>query len=170
MAAGRPRKPTALHLLNGNPSKIPDLELRFAQEPQFDAYEPGNVPDPPDHLPDIAKECWRENAPALAAQRLLTVADLKAFESYCVGYWAFRQCLSEAQRVGTLVYKPHAKTKPNSTYLDLLPQARALKEYAKMMLEHAREFGMTPASRGRMVSPEAKAEEDEMAALLRSVK
>ena len=30
---GRPRKPTAVHLLNGNPSKIADLEARAAAEP-----------------------------------------------------------------------------------------------------------------------------------------
>lgn len=168
--AGRPRKPTALHVLNGNPSKIPDLEMRFAQEPQFEPFTAGTVPDPPEHLPDLAKDCWRENAAPLASQHLLTVVDLKALESYCIAYWAMRQCLAEAARVGTLVYKPHAKTQPNSTYLDLLPQARAIKEYAKMMLEHAREFGMTPASRGRMVSPDARAEEDEMAALIRGAR
>ena len=31
---GRPRKPTALHLLNGNPSKLPDLDQRAASEPK----------------------------------------------------------------------------------------------------------------------------------------
>lgn len=170
MGAGRPRKPTAMHVLNGNPSKIPDLEMRYAQEPQFEPFTPSTCPLPPEHLPEVAKECWTANAPVLAAQRLLTVADLNALEGYCVSYWAYRQCLDEVKKVGTLVYRPHAKTRPESTYLDLLPQARAVKEFLKATLEFAREFGMTPASRGRMVSPEAKEEEDAMARLIRNAR
>jgi phage terminase small subunit len=37
----------------------------------------------------------------------------------------------------------------------------------KTMIEIAREFGMTPAARGRMTLPEDKEAEDEMERLLR---
>lgn len=159
-----------MHILNGNPSKIPDLEAKFASEPQFERYTAQNVPPPPAHLPDLAQQCWAINAPLLAEQHLLTAVDLGALEAYCVAYWAYRRCLDDVKKVGTLVYKPHAKTRPDTNYLDLLPQARAIKEWLKAQLEFAREFGMTPAARGRMVSPEAKEEEDEMAQLIRNAR
>jgi len=82
--AGRPRKPTALHVLNGNPSKIVNLDQRAAAEPKPLEIAPDAVPEPPEYMPDSAKECWRENAPMLAATHLLTVADLKALEAYCM--------------------------------------------------------------------------------------
>jgi P27 family predicted phage terminase small subunit len=170
LPAGRPRKPTAEHLMNGNPSKIKDLEQRYAQEPTFDLYTPSTVPDPPDFMPDLAKECWRENAPLLAAQRLFTKADAEALMVFCITYWAWRKCVEDAVKVGALVYKPHAKTQPGSTYLDMLPQVRGMLQFGKALLDSAREFGKTPSARGRMVSPEAKQEEDEMMQLLRKVK
>ncbi len=164
---GRPRKPTALHLLNGNPSKIPDLDRRAAAEPKPREIAPDAVPEPPEYLPETAKACWRENARMLAALRLLTVADLKALEAYCVMYANFQKMAESLAKANMLVYKPHAATQPGSVYLDELPQSRMVRAYAKEMREWAREFGMTPAARGRMVLPEAQSEVDEMERLLR---
>jgi P27 family predicted phage terminase small subunit len=110
--AGRPRKPTALHLLNGNPSKIPDLERRAAMEPKPREIAPDAVPEPPEYLPEAAQECWRENAPMLATTHLLTVADLKALEAYCMMYANFRRMASDLTKANMLVYKPHAATQP----------------------------------------------------------
>jgi phage terminase small subunit len=42
-----------------------------------------------------------------------------------------------------------------------------LRAYGKEMRDWAREFGMTPAARGRMVLPDAQGEVDEMERLLR---
>lgn len=108
---GRPKKPTALHLLNGNPSKIPDLDRRAAAEPHPMEIAPGAVPEPPEYMPEAAKECWRENAPMLAATHLLTVADLKALEAYCIMYANFRKMAGDLAKANMLVYKPHAATR-----------------------------------------------------------
>lgn len=170
MPAGRPRKPTAIHVLNGNPSKIPDLETRFAQEPQFEQYTPQNVPPPPKRLLKVGAECWKVNTPMLAAQHLLTQADLAMLEVYCDTWEKYCRVNDEINRVGSMVYKPHARTQPNSTYLDTLPQVRLRAQLSKQLLEISREFGMTPAARGRMISPEAKEEEDAMARLIRGAR
>lgn len=167
LPAGRPRKPTALHILNGNPSKISNLEMQYANEPQFDAYDSNNLPKPPAFLPTLSKRCWRENVPVLASQGLLTKADLDILAAYCAAYYVWRSCLEDLKKVGSMIYRPHSATQPQSTYLDVLPQVRGLNTAAKQMLELAREFGMTPAARGRMVVPGAKKEEDEMERLLR---
>ena len=165
---GRPKKPTAIHLLNGNPSKISNLEAKAAAEPHPTEYTPGNVPEPPDYLPEDAKQCWQINAPMLAGMRLLTVADLIALEAYCMNYAAFRKLARDLSAANLLmVYRPHAATQPNSQYLDVVPQARELRAFSKEMREWGREFGMSPAARGRMVLPEEKEAEDEMEQLLR---
>ena len=164
--AGRPRKPTQIHILAGNPSKIPDLEQRAAREPK-----PPEVmaPKPPTYLPAIAKKCWRENAALLSRCHLLTEADLGALEAYCMAYALYRQAIAE-QDGHSLVYRPQEGTQPDSKYLDERPQSRAIRAYMKEMRDWAREFGMTPAARGRMELPEADQPADEMEQLLRGVK
>lgn len=173
MPAGRPRKPTELHLIAGNPSKIKDLEQKRAQEVKYEAYTPETVPRPPEWMDESAKECWRENAPVLASNRLLTAADLNTLAGYCVTWAAWKSCAEDTQAFregnGTLVYRPHSTTQPGSTYLDLLPQVRGMMQLSKLLMEYAREFGMTPSSRGRLVIPEAKTETDEMEKLLRGM-
>lgn len=164
---GRPRKPTALHILNGNPSKIPDIDQRYAQEVRPSEFSPDSVPAPPEYLPEVAKECWRENSKMLAAINLLTVADLAAFEAYCMTYELYRKSAGDLIKAGTLVYKPHSKTQPGSQYLDEVPQSRIFRAYSKELREWAHEFGMTPAARGRMVQKGADGEVDEMEKLLR---
>ena len=153
--------------MNGNPSKIADLEASAAAEPHPMEFTPSTVPDPPEYLPDAAKECWRENAAMLATLHLLTIADLKSLEAYCITYAYFRRMASDLAKVNVLVYKPHAATQPGSVYLEELPQSRMLRAYGKEMRDWSREFGMTPAARGRMVLPESKSEADEMERLLR---
>lgn len=73
-----------VHILNGNPFKVPDLEMRFAQEPQFEEFTASNPPRPHKSVKGKhARACWREVAPVLAGQRLLTHADIHALAAYC---------------------------------------------------------------------------------------
>jgi P27 family predicted phage terminase small subunit len=162
MPAGRPKKPTAVHMLNGNPSKIPNLEQKYDQEVKFDLYTLETLPPAPAWMSARAKACWDECVSFLAAQKLLSVADLMLLEQYCVCYDKWRQNVEELDRVGTTVYK----SKTGSAYLQSLPQLFNSTSLGKQLLAIAREFGMTPAARGRMISPEAKEEEDDMERLL----
>ncbi|NLD95616.1 MAG: phage terminase small subunit P27 family, partial [Synergistaceae bacterium] len=74
---GRKPKPTALKLLEGDRGK--------GRRP-LNKNEPippeGAIKCPSWLLPEAKKE-WKRLAPALEAMRVLTVADLKAFEGYC---------------------------------------------------------------------------------------
>ena len=163
---GRPKKPTQVHILAGNPSKIADLDRRAAAEPKPLAV---SAPKPPTYLPKAAKRCWKENAALLSRCRLLTEADLGALEGYCMAYALYRQAVDELDGK-SLVYRPQAGTQPDSEYLDERPQSRIIRAYMKEMRDWAREFGMTPAARGRMELPEADQPTDEMEQLLRGVK
>lgn len=160
---GRPRKPTALHVLNGNPSKISNLDEKYASEPRPPEYMPENIPPVPARFSQVGKECWIETATFLSRLRLLTVADIRQLELYCSAYEKYRACEELINAAQTQFYKPYAG---NNAVMEL-PHGSAMRAYMKTMLEIAREFGMTPAARGRMVLPEDKEAEDDMERLLR---
>lgn len=160
---GRPRKPTALHLVNGNPSKIPNLEEKFAAEPKPMMVSPDALPPPPECLTQTGAEVWRENTAFLSRMKVLTVADLQLLEMYCVAYEGYRGCWKMIRDANTQFYKPYA----GSNCVQELPHGGTMRSYMKVMIEISREFGMTPAARGRMTLPEDKEAEDEMERLLR---
>lgn len=164
MPRGRPPKPTHLHLINGNPSKIPDLEARMEREPQPEKITAENVPKPPSHLPPKAKKCWVENAANLAAVGLLTQVDLGMLEVYCAHYAVYMTCQADIKRHKAVVYERETKYGSEET---ALPQVRMMQQAQHGMLEVAREFGMTPSARGRLVVPGQTSAEDEMERLLR---
>ena len=72
MPAGRPPKPIALRVLQGNPGRrpIPQIQPEPAPAP----------PDPPAGLPRRVAELWRRYAPILAARGCLTVLDTLKLE------------------------------------------------------------------------------------------
>lgn len=72
---GRPRKPTALKLLQGNPGKRPLPK----NEPH-----PKVGCDPPPWLPLDARVEWKRLAPGLLRYRLLTELDGDAFAALCM--------------------------------------------------------------------------------------
>lgn len=160
---GRPRKPTALHVLNGNPSNIKDLDEKYASEPRPPEYTPETIPPPPARFSDVGKQCWIETATFLSRLRLITVADIRQLEAYCSAYEKYRACEDLLNVAQTQFYKPYS----GSNMVVELPHGSTMRAYMKTMIEIAREFGMTPAARGRMVLPEDKEAEDEMEKLLR---
>jgi P27 family predicted phage terminase small subunit len=160
---GRPKKPTALHVLNGNPSNIKNLEEKYESEPRPQEYTPDNIPPPPDRLTTVGRECWIDTATFLSRLHLLTVADVRMLELYCTAYEKYRACDELINKAGTQFYQPYAG---NKAVMEL-PHGTTMRAYMKTMTELSREFGMTPAARGRMTLPEDKEAEDEMERLLR---
>lgn len=160
---GRPKKPTAIHVLNGNPSKIANLEEKYDAEPRPMAVLPEALPPPPIHLSVIGASIWNENAAFLSRMKVLTVADLQLLEIYCVAYDSYRKCEEAMKKAKTQFYQPYEGKK----FVAELPHGSVMRQYMKTMIEISREFGMTPAARGRMTLPEDKEAEDEMEKLLR---
>src|SRR5208283_4087750 len=74
---GRPRKPTALRLLEGRRGK--DKLLATVEAPL-------GVPRPPAHLKGLARKLWNHLAPQLDALRLLSRIDGPNLEGLCVAY------------------------------------------------------------------------------------
>jgi P27 family predicted phage terminase small subunit len=150
---GRKPKPTAVKVLEGNPGKR-----------QLNMFEPkpkkGALPKCPAWLEDEAKEEWKRLAKNLHELGLLTDLDVQAFASYCQAYARWKEAEEFITQHGSIV-----KTK--SGYWQQVPQVAIARQNQKMMMQAASEFGLTPASRSRIIADHAVSKEaDEMEMLL----
>lgn len=159
MGAGRPKKPTKLHVLNGNPSKL-DLEKRLKEEPQPGKFDLENLPDPPEWLDEEARAEWQRIVPELVTIGLFTKADVKALEAYCKTYSRWKELERQIDQLGTTFFKT-----PNG-HLQALPQITNAHKYLNQCKSFMTEFGLTPSARGRMTLP-SESDEDEMEKMFR---
>ena len=150
---GRKPKPTALKVLEGNPGKRP-----------LNEHEP--VPPKvqlkcPDWLLPEAKKEWKRLAPALEAMGVLTMADLMAFAGYCQAYARWREAEEFISQHGSIFKTP-------SGYVQQVPQVSIAQQNLKIMQSFCSDFGLTPATRSRIIAAGGDSEnaEDPMEALL----
>ena len=134
---GRKPKPTALKILEGNPGKRPMNE----NEP---IPPKGNIKCPSWLLPEAKKE-WKRLAPSLEAMGVLTMADLKAFEGYCQAYARWREAEEFLTQHGSIFKTP-------SGYVQQVPQVSIAQQNLKIMQSFCSEFGLTPATRARIIA------------------
>jgi P27 family predicted phage terminase small subunit len=137
---GRPRKPTALHLVNGNPGK----RALSGNEP-----EPMLLTDlsPPAHLSERSAAIWREVAPMLRRLQVLTEADVLALEMLCDSVADYRLARAE---LGDDFVRPTGKGG------EMVSQWLVAKQMSSKRAEaFMSKFGMDPVSRSRvMVEPQ----------------
>ena len=135
---GRKPQPTALKLICGNPGKRPLNE----HEPQ---PEPA-VPECPEHLSAEAKREWERITAHLMRLGLLTEIDRAALAAYCQTYARWIEAEQHIAQLGLVVKAPRTGYPIQNPYLPIANKA----------LEHMRnfltEFGMTPASRSRIIA------------------
>ena len=152
---GRKPKPTALKLLEGNPGKRP-LNDREPVPPRATLKCPAWL------LPEAKKE-WKRLAPALEAMGVLTMADLTAFAGYCQAYARWKEAEEFITQHGTIFKTP-------SGYVQQVPQVSIAQQNLKIMQSFCSEFGLTPATRARIIAgagSEDGASEDPMERLLK---
>lgn len=77
--AGRPRKPTELHVISGAAAKHPDRMRDRENEPVSEGVDLRDAPAP-EHLPEALASIWEEVAGLLHA-RVASAADLIALEA-----------------------------------------------------------------------------------------
>jgi len=159
---GAKPKPTQIHILNGNPSRI-NLSKRADYNMEEGLFEHGEIPDPPEWIKKntIAKAEWERVAPLLARTKVLTKSDLVALEAYCKCWSRYREAEEQMDRINTTFFKTP------SGYVQQLPQVSIAQKYLKLCKEFMCEFGLTPSSRGRMLLYGEKDDEDDMERLLR---
>jgi P27 family predicted phage terminase small subunit len=85
---------------------------------------------------------------------------MAAFAGYCQAYARWKEAEEFITQHGTIVKTP-------SGYWQQVPQVSIAQTYLKIMNRFAEQFGLTPASRSRIVASDgAKDSADEMEALL----
>jgi P27 family predicted phage terminase small subunit len=161
---GRKPKPTALKLLQGNPGK----RSLNGREPRPEVV----APDRPDWLSPAAAAEWERVVPELLALGLLTRLDRAALCAYCQAYAELQRATEMIEAEGLIldvevfnragdvtgtVRKPH-------------PAVRLQRDAFHRVKAFLCEFGLTPSSRTRLRTPEAPAESDPIAELMRRAK
>jgi P27 family predicted phage terminase small subunit len=153
---GRPPKPTAIKLLEGNPGKRPLNE----KEPQPDK----KAPECPSWLEPEAKKEWERMAESMEAIGILTEIDMTSFAGYCQAYARWKEAEEFLSKHGTIFKTP-------SGYIQQVPQVSIAQTYLKAMKDFASQFGLTPAARTRIqVNTDKSADSDDpMLQLLKGV-
>ena len=134
---GRKPKPPALKLLEGNPGKRPINE----HEP----VPPKGTVKCPTWLEPEAKKEWKRLAPSLEAMGVLTQADLTAFAGYCQAYARWKEAEEFISQHGSIFQTP-------SGYVQQVPQVSIAQQNLKIMQSFCSEFGLTPATRARIIA------------------
>ena len=138
----RPRKPTALKLIEGNRGK----RATNAQEPEPDLLQDLT---PPARLAEEVAEVWLELAPKLRRAKLLTELDTDLLELTCTAIANFR--ISAQKTSGGKMMMKNSETGTVS----LSPWAMLQSMTFKQGLLSLKEWGIGPVARSRvMVDPQ----------------
>ena len=144
---GRKPKPTAIKELEGNPGK---RQLNI-NEPKPDK----KAPECPDWLEDDAKQEWYRLSEQMERLGILTEVDMAAFAGYCQSYARWKAAEQFISKNGAIVKSP-------SGYWQQVPQVSIAQQYLKDMQKFCEQFGLTPASRSRIVSDNGKDDAEDM--------
>jgi P27 family predicted phage terminase small subunit len=153
---GRPRKPTRIHELNGNPSRLP-LNRRREPEP------PRGRPTCPSWLSKPAKREWARLVKHLDRLGLITLVDGAALSCMCQAVAEHEEATREIEKSGRwyssvteggVIIRPHpAVAMQRSAW-------KAIKDFCSL-------FGLDPADRSRLAINETAAPEDELESVLK---
>lgn len=149
MGRGRPPKPTAIKVLEGNPG--------HSALPSYEPSVPGDFPPPPDGMSDVARRQWMFLAPILHSANVLRQVDGTVLAQYCEAYAAWQFALAKVREEGAVVYdetKAGVLTKRNPWALERDAQSDRMQRLGS-------DLGLSPSSRARIVVlPSKKKEED----------
>lgn len=142
----RKPKPTALRLIEGNPSRRP-----------FNKNEPKPAPAIqrcPRHLNAAAKAEWKRIGRTLHKLGLLTEIDRPQLALYCQAWGRWVEAEDALKKHGTIVKAPNTGWPMSSPYLAVANKAM------EQMQRALSEFGMSPASRARVQAAGVSSDEE----------
>jgi P27 family predicted phage terminase small subunit len=146
--SGRRPKPTALHVLNGNPSRK-NLNKNEVRPPAGD-------PTKPTGLSAGASVVWDELAPVCVAMGTLTTADVAAFASMCELQSTMRE--ASASKDGRQLFRLQSDP-DDSARLEIVVDAalRLERETAGALRPYYDMFGLNPIARAKISVPKESA-------------
>jgi P27 family predicted phage terminase small subunit len=150
MPGGRPRKPTALKLLQGTHRK----DRAPKNEPKPPAGD--RPPSPPSFLAGLALKEWKRLANRLHSVGLLTEVDRSKFAMYCQAYARWQECEAVISAEGMTI-------ETATGYVQQRPEVSIAHKYCEIAQKLGQQFGIDPAARSRIDVPPApeKPAEDE---------
>lgn len=165
---GRKALPANVHLLRGNPSKKPIADLVDGLQPEVE------IPGCPKHLLPEARKEWKRITPELERYGLISKLDRSALALYCQAWarlvWAEDQMAREmalaaerraaAEAKGEVWTGGDGLTIPTASgHMTYSPHWVIANKAAQQVKEFQAEFGLSPASRGK-VNPSAVRQRD----------
>lgn len=132
----RPRKPTALKLLQGNPSRRPLNN----DEPKSEALTLDS--QPPADISEDGKELWPVVCAELTASGVLTRLDEAALALYCESKARYNLASEQVEDQGAVIMGAQAEV--------VNPWYRIMKFEIEIQTKLLIQFGMTPSSRSRV--------------------
>lgn len=139
---GRPRKPTAVHIANGNPSR---LRLDLNSEPQ-PAHGFGPMPE---GLSEFGQNIWTVTTAELDRMNLITVVDHGALVAAVTGADQAYQADVQIRELMQLTGSGKAE---HEDYSRLSVMNGVSKKAWTQWKSFCTEFGLTPASRTRLTT------------------
>lgn len=139
MPAGRPPKPTALKLLQGNPGKRP--------LPRNEPQPPAGAVKPPTWLRGRARRLWRQIAPLLGEMRVLTTSDTQALGLLCDALAEY-VVAREVIRQHGMTYE--CTTTSGGTMIRTRPEVAIAADAWRRANTMLQQFGLTPSSRAKV--------------------
>jgi P27 family predicted phage terminase small subunit len=148
---GRPPKPTHLKILEGNRGH---RQLDPNAEPQ----PAKGIMEPPAGLPPEALGVWETIVPELDRLGLVTMVDEAAIEAACRGVATARSADLAIDRIMAEINRKVAEcgTAPQADLYNLAMLNAVSKKGWQQYKSFATEFGLTPASRTKLVVPGGK--------------
>ena len=137
MAGGRPRKPTALKLLTGNPGK----RALPKHEPKPRAVSGLLCPD---WMPDEGRALWARLEPLLSRLGVLTEADAEALAVLCDSWAEWLAARAVVREQGATYFSQRGEA-PR-------PEVRIADAAAKRFVTLLGRFGLTPADRAKVTA------------------
>ncbi len=150
---GPPPKPTEMKILEGNPGK---QKLNMA-EPKPPV--PRALPKPPSRLLSEAKKEWRRLVPALVGMGVLTEVDLAAFAEICQNYAYY--LITDRKILALGEQGVYAMQKTTTGYVQQHPLLSLRRQYYDQWRRGLADFGLTPATRARLVTGESAGSTDD---------
>lgn len=166
---GRPRKPTAIHVLEGT-----DRPDRMNPHEPMPAVLVGATP--PAWVKGKARQSWKQIAAILTDMRVLTVADVPGLAMVCDALAEYIEARAAVQKHG-MVYESkavkivHTRDGDEVEIVTLMlrsrPEVAIASDAWRRAMMGLTQFGLTPASRAKVSAIGDEAEEDPFEKLLR---
>jgi P27 family predicted phage terminase small subunit len=133
---GRKPKPVEVKIREGNPGKRP------LPEPVRVGGVPASL-EPPDDLPQTAKDWWNEAVPILAKVGILDTVDRAALEMMATQY-------ARAKQASRVIAEHGHLARGSTGQLVEHPSLATERAAAQMFLRMAEQYALTPVARTRL--------------------